>query len=354
MSDPQDRDDSRDAHLLAALRHAPDRDALPPREVSERILAAARAAVRPAPWWTRVGAWLTQPQVAAAFGTLAVASLVGIMWSTREPPVVAPEFSQSMRERSLPSAAAEQPSSPAAVTAGAAAPPEPERDLLAKSTPSTPPPKQEAAPHRAQEAKVRAESRRRADVLADKAAAPAAKAAAPSAEAAAAAPQATDAPPAASAAEQRVNTTTVAPPLARRDAASSSSASTAAPAAGASSLAPRANIAPNPLAQADVLLAAERGSWSSSGRVLPHAAAQAAWWAQFQRATAASWSRLPPAAERTTSPPWLMLMEGGKGIASIDLAADGVVFCAADQTACWRAPITAAQREAWIAEVARW
>jgi hypothetical protein len=353
MSETRNGDDSRDAHLLAALRHAPDRDALPPHEVSARILAAARAAVRPAPWWTRVGAWLTQPQVAAAFGTLAVASLVGIMWSTREPPVVEPEFSQAMRERSVPSAVAEQPSSPAAVTAGAAAPPEPERDLLAKTAPSTPAPKQEAAPHRAQEAKVRAESRRRADVLADKAAVPAAKTEAPSAEAAAAAPQAADAPPAAPAAEQRVNATTVSPPLARRDAASSGSASTAAPAAGALSLAPRANIAPNPLAQADVSLAAERGSWSSSGRVLPHAAAQAAWWAQFQRATAAAWSRVPPAAERT-SPPWLMLMEGGKGIASIDLAADSVVFCAADQTACWRAPITAAQREAWIAEVARW
>jgi hypothetical protein len=350
MSETRDHDDSRDAHLLAALRHAPDRDALPPREVSERILAAARAAVRPAPWWTRVGAWLTQPQAAAAFGTLAVASLVGILWSTREPPAVEPALPEAMRERSVPSAAAEQPSSPVGLTAGSAASSEPARDLLAQTTPPpTPAPKQEAAPRRSQEAKAHAESRQRDQVVTDKAAAPTAKAAAPSAEVAAAAPQAADAP----AAEQRSNNTTVSPSLARRDAASSGAASTDAPTAGASSLAPRANIAPNPLAQADVSLATGQGSWSSNGRALPHAAAQTAWWAQFQRETAAAWARVPPASERT-SPPWLMLTAGGKGIASIDLAADSVVFCAADQTACWRAPITPAQREAWTAEIARW
>ncbi len=354
MSEPRGDDDSRDAHLLAALRHAPDRAALPPREVSERILAAARAAVQPAPWWTRVGAWLTQPQAAAAFGTLAVASLVGILWSTREPPVVEPALPEAMRERAAPSATAEQPSSPAGVTAGAPVPSAPERDLLAQTTPPpAPAPKPQAAPRRAQEAKARAESRRRAEVLADKPAAPAAQSTAPSAEVAAAVPRVADAPPAASATEQRSNNTAALSRSARPDAATPSSASAAAPAGGASTPAPRANNAPNPLAQADVLLASGQASWSGSGRVLPHAPAQAAWWAQFQRATAAMWSRLPPTAERRL-PPWLMLMEGGRGIASIDLAADSVVFCPADQTSCWRAPISAAQREAWTAEIARW
>ena len=45
-------DEPRDAHLLAALRHAPDHDVAPAAELSARIQAQARQAVdtrRPAP-----------------------------------------------------------------------------------------------------------------------------------------------------------------------------------------------------------------------------------------------------------------------------------------------------------------
>jgi hypothetical protein len=48
------------------------------------------------------------------------------------------------------------------------------------------------------------------------------------------------------------------------------------------------------------------------------------------------------------------LLEAGVPNVSIDLGSDSVQLCLIEQHACWRAPISAAQREAWIAEVARW
>ncbi len=359
MSEHQDNDDPRDAHLLAALRHAPDRDAVPPREVSERILAAAHAAVRPtraatAPWGQRLSAWLMRPQVAASFGTLAVASLVGVMWSTREPPIGEPASPKAVAERALPPAATEPSVSGLAVAVQSAAPSAPERDLLAQTSPSTPPPKQEAAPARAKEAKARPELRQRAEVLAEKPAPPVAdKAALP--PAAAPAPPAADAPVAtASAAERRSNAAADSLRMARRETNAPDTGPAAAPAAGALNLAPRAHSAADALAQADALLGTAAGGWSSGGRAWPHAAAQAAWWVQFRRETGSStWQRISPSPERA-SPPWLTLVTQGKAHTSIELAADAVLVCTIDPGACWRAPITAAQREAWIAEVARW
>jgi hypothetical protein len=88
-------DHDRDAHLMAALRHAPDRDVAPPAAVSRTILQQAQEATRAAPthasvpWWTRMrqafGHW-TGPAPAAAFGTLAVAGIVGLMWATQDSP----------------------------------------------------------------------------------------------------------------------------------------------------------------------------------------------------------------------------------------------------------------------------
>ena len=93
--DPPGDDDARDAHLVAALRHAPDRDLAPPDALSQRILAQARAHAqgstrraepsRAGVWQRALDALFGRPQLAAAFGTLAVATLVGVMWSTREP-----------------------------------------------------------------------------------------------------------------------------------------------------------------------------------------------------------------------------------------------------------------------------
>ena len=46
---PEDAEPPRDAHLLAALRHAPDRDAAPSAALSARILERARAAAAATP-----------------------------------------------------------------------------------------------------------------------------------------------------------------------------------------------------------------------------------------------------------------------------------------------------------------
>jgi hypothetical protein len=91
MSSASDDGIDRDAHLLAALRHAPDASLEPPSSVSTRILAQAYAstqgrggaAARPGgPWRERLQR-LFAPRApwAAAFGTLAVATLVGVLWS---------------------------------------------------------------------------------------------------------------------------------------------------------------------------------------------------------------------------------------------------------------------------------
>ena len=90
-------DTERDAWLREALRHAPDSGALPPRELSETILASARAATRsaqglPAHRASHMGPkhplaafwdWLARPSVAAGFASVLAATLVGLMWWDR-------------------------------------------------------------------------------------------------------------------------------------------------------------------------------------------------------------------------------------------------------------------------------
>ena len=101
-----DDDVARDAHLRAALRHAPDRDARPPAELSRRILDAARAAAGSAPKrtarpaaarWARVRdgfasctAWLRHPGATAAFASLMLATVIGVMWRDGPPPETEP------------------------------------------------------------------------------------------------------------------------------------------------------------------------------------------------------------------------------------------------------------------------
>ena len=90
-------DDSRDAHLLAALRHAPDRDVAPPAQLSAAILGQARQAARAKPGaapsrWRALWAGLWQPAPMAAFGTLAMATLIGVMWQGQKVPEAAPSL----------------------------------------------------------------------------------------------------------------------------------------------------------------------------------------------------------------------------------------------------------------------
>lgn len=98
------RDDAAelDAHLRAALRHAPDRDTAAPAQLSEQILSAARRSVQPmheGPAWPRhVRAALasaldalTRPAGAAAFASLVLATVIGVMWHEGDPTEVLPE-----------------------------------------------------------------------------------------------------------------------------------------------------------------------------------------------------------------------------------------------------------------------
>lgn len=137
MTDSQ-RNPERDDHLLAALRHAPDRDVSPPPSVSEAILRQAQAAVRRpvanapvneprrsaglASLLASLNA-LLRPAPAAAFGTLAVAGIVGLMWATHEPPGVADEAPVAVAaDASVPLAApAPAPTSAAASALASAA-----------------------------------------------------------------------------------------------------------------------------------------------------------------------------------------------------------------------------------------
>jgi hypothetical protein len=97
--------------LLAALRHAPDRDVVPPMQLTDAILGQARQAVRrpgARAWQERVHEFfgrLWQPAPMAAFGTLAMATLIGVMWGTQEWPGAAPSL------RSEPAAPAAAPAS---------------------------------------------------------------------------------------------------------------------------------------------------------------------------------------------------------------------------------------------------
>jgi hypothetical protein len=129
------RDKHRDDHLAAALRHAPDHDAQPPSALDARILASARAAAHattPArPGWA---AWLNlfKPAPAAAFATLVLGTMIGLMWHGQTPPEL------------LPSTDVVQPATPPAPAAVAKA--EPARSAqdsavaLAPTPTPTPPP----------------------------------------------------------------------------------------------------------------------------------------------------------------------------------------------------------------------
>lgn len=81
-----------DAHLHAALRHAPGHDAAPPAALDARVLAQARAAT-PTPWWRRLASAvdrLMRPAPAAALASLVMATTIGLMWRGEVPPEALP------------------------------------------------------------------------------------------------------------------------------------------------------------------------------------------------------------------------------------------------------------------------
>lgn len=344
MNTDSSNDDPRDAHLLAALRHAPDRDALPPREVSERILAAARAAVRPAgqsraPWRQRLGAWLAQPQVAAAFGTLAVASLVGVMWSTREPPVaefVPPPPAERVEQDAM---AATPPAAPkvdaaaaesGAVAAAPAATGEVRSEAAQAPRPTTPPSRSDTA--------ARAESRSRVAPEA-----PPAPAAATAPAAPAPAPRVADAPAPTAAAQRRSANESESPVLARQQGAAAPG-----PSAMVGAEATRVRMT-DPMTALDAALAAG-ARWRVTGLsgARQHGDAQRAFWASVREATQGQWAAVQPVSPTT---PWLVLEHDSQG-ALLWIMNEALHVNVQGQS--WRAPVDAARLVDWQAQVARW
>lgn len=82
-------DIERDAHLLAALRHAPDAQAGAPAHLGAQIVAAAhRAVAEPAPRNAppaRRWPWLNRLGASGALATVALAGVLGLLWRGERP-----------------------------------------------------------------------------------------------------------------------------------------------------------------------------------------------------------------------------------------------------------------------------
>jgi len=101
-----------DAHLLAALRHAPDHGVTPPPGLSRQILAQARQAAAPtpaAPWFRRwrqglqaLDRRLSQPALTAAVATVALATVLGLMWRDGPPVDSGPDLAEATVPASVP------------------------------------------------------------------------------------------------------------------------------------------------------------------------------------------------------------------------------------------------------------
>ncbi len=390
-------DAPRDARLLAALRHAPDRDAVPPPEVTARILAAARDAVRPAPaplsWAQRLAAWLQPPQLGAAFGTIAVAVLVGMMWSTREAPeafepgaTAAPplDAAAGAGEATKPSADAAQDADPSKERA---APAEALRDAapadLAKARRNAAPAPAPAAPKAKGERQAadaaRTEARARGvdaapaapPSLPPPAAAPVQQAPVQSREAdaapAAASPPPAQAVPEPAPAKRQGAAVSAAPPPPRLRAdelkllleqrAEAGAASTpATPIAGRLAAKADSSVALDPLQRIEAVLngadASLRAAWhSASASARAHGSAQQAWWRELRAATQGRWQRATES--QPADAPWLMLTVDGRTSARWWFDGELLLLSDADGR-LWRTALTEAQRRAWQQAVAGW
>lgn len=160
--------DEFDPHLRTALRHAPDRELLPPPALSVQILEAARRAARTPAWHAR---WrrrieaalqaLLRPAPAAAFASVFFASLVIVLWRDAPPAETEPSARPVVPASSLPPV---MPAAPA-VVAQAEAPRETAADQRVRSTdssaqaPLVPAPSRASGPRRPPTASEKPESR---------------------------------------------------------------------------------------------------------------------------------------------------------------------------------------------------
>lgn len=317
---PDDPAAARDAHLLAALRHAPDHDVAPPAQLTAAILDQAQHALRPR-WrerWRAAFARLAQPVPMAAFGTLAMATLIGVLWSGRELPEAAPAaMAESVAASAAPAAAT--------VTAPNSAAREVARDAEARAPAPRPAPKptaKPAAPAAAVEARQDAAPERLS--LRDAPAAPREALAKSSADDSAAA-------------------------RARSEAA-------AAPALGA--IAP---TAATPLAAPSAEIDAATGAGPARNvqwrltpqRSVGHGAAQRDWWSALLSTTRGRWQRVQ-AGTASGEPESLTLVIDGAPRGHLSFETEAVVWRDGGSGAAWRAPLATETLRAWREAFERW
>lgn len=368
--------DERDAYLRAALRHAPDRDAAPPANLSEQILAAARRSVGYASdrgsWIRRLRAALaatldalTRPAGAAAFASLVLVTVIGVMWREGAPPEALPERAQA------PDVA---PPTPTAVPSPKSATETPASDAagtLSRPAAELSGPARARIQSDAGAAKPAVEPKRRgATSSADAPRAEAAKAAEPSSTtiasaegARAASPheearKATPATPAAPAGAQAPMAAAPPPPPARATptppavadatapAAPRAAPLAAAPPAPASLRSSLASAPSDPLAALVTELAREAADarsatshrWQRGNAApLPHGPSAQAWLAELQRATRGVWQlqRATAAGDQA-----LVLSNEGGVVGRLELTESGVLWHSASApNASWRATL---------------
>jgi len=362
-------DEPRDAHLVAALRHAPDRDITPPARVSAAILGHAQQAVR-APqagarkWHDSLRsafARLWQPAPMAAFGTLALATLIGVLWGGRDWPDATPSLrpDQSTLPPREDAAGAKQAATQATDAAHEVATVEPRTVAPRPSTavkPAAPAPAALATRAGARHDAATAQERRVPPQTAAKVAADVA--------AQQASPVPANRPSAGAETAQAANA--VAPAPVQRDGLAKSMADaapaaarmrsevTAAAATGSTQgvATPLAAVA----AEIDAAIASDpsRVRWRvAPQRLVAHEAAQRDWWSALVRGSESRWQGgAAGAGSGAESVPTTLLIDGAPR-GSISFEAQAVIWRDASG-ALWRAPIAADTSRAWQEAVARW
>ena len=368
MSHPPLRDDPRDAHLLAALRHAPDRDVVPPAALTAAILDRAQQALQPPrarrPKWRDAlrGFFdkLWQPAPMAAFGTLAMATLIGVMWGAQD----LPEATPSLRPE-LAAVPPGQSSKAADAVPQALRPPAGEREAVASSTPERPPPptptaKQAAMPTRppAAPARLRQDAPQQAAAQRDGALALETPPPPPVNDAAGAAPTPTPA-------------TAAMPTLTEQRSASAGSSGNTAPAAlpapsrarsefAGSALSAVAPALASPVARAaaeiDAAMAgnAARVHWRiTAQRLVAHDSTQRDWLSALARGTAGRWQPAASAAASGAESEPITLLIDGAPRGSLSFEPQALVWRDAGGAA-WRAPVPASTLRSWQEAITHW
>lgn len=369
--DPIDR---RDAHLQAALRHAPDAALAPPAALDELILREAHAKLRgdtpPASaagrrsplmrWWD----WLAQPAAATSMAGLMVAGLAAVLWHYQGGPVAVEEATRpTVAITAEPPATAPAAGSAAPVLAQAPQPPE-RSAPAAKTAPAMPAAKDARSARADAGAAPSAQDltlERRAVAAAPPAPMPEPPPVmAPPAQVAAAVPPPMPAAPVAPPAPVAL---AAAKPAARAEAADAARsglpvepapATAAAPAAAAQGYAPSlragaaemataaAAAAPPGLVELRARLNAEPQRWTwQRGDAAPRPvdAAVQAWLAQLDRAVGGRWQ---PHADTGAGRDLLALRRGDAGLQRLRLDGERLIWLRAGQPAL-EASLTAEQ-----------